>query len=103
MIRQKLTIRIIALIVALAAGAAFIDMFRAPHKQITAPILINAIILYQKHLSPLLPTKCKFTPTCSEYAKQAIRKYGTFKGSMKSIWRVLRCSPFTKGGGVDYP
>ena len=56
------------------------------------------IKLYQKLLSPLFPPSCRFSPTCSEYAVQAITKYGIFKGTIKSIWRILRCNPFNSGG-----
>ena len=64
-------------------------------------ILISFINFYQKHISLWLESKnvkCKFYPTCSEYTKQAIEKYGAFKGSLKGIWRILRCNPFSKGG-----
>ena len=64
-------------------------------------ILISIINWYQKHISLWLDSKnikCKFYPTCSEYTKQAIEKYGAFKGSIKGIWRILRCNPFSKGG-----
>jgi putative membrane protein insertion efficiency factor len=53
---------------------------------------------YQKLISPLFPPSCRFYPTCSEYAIQAIEKYGIFKGSVKAVWRILRCNPFNKGG-----
>lgn len=61
-------------------------------------IFIFPIKLYQKFISPLLPPSCRFYPTCSEYAVQAITKYGIFLGGAKAIWRILRCNPFNKGG-----
>jgi len=61
-------------------------------------LLIVIIALYKKYISPILPPSCRFHPTCSEYAMQAIEKYGVFKGGLKSIWRVLRCNPWNKGG-----
>ena len=64
-------------------------------------ILIKLINWYQKHISKELNhgnIKCKYYPTCSEYTKQAIEKYGAIKGSIKGIWRILRCNPFSKGG-----
>ena len=64
-------------------------------------ILIHLINFYQKHISLWLQSKninCKFHPTCSEYTKQAIKKYGAFRGSLKGIWRIIRCNPFSKGG-----
>lgn len=56
------------------------------------------IRLYQKFISPLFPPSCRFFPSCSEYAAQAFTKYGIFKGTLKSVWRILRCNPFNKGG-----
>ncbi len=53
---------------------------------------------YQKFISPLFPPSCRFYPTCSEYAIQAIGKYGILKGGIKAAWRILRCNPFNKGG-----
>lgn len=54
---------------------------------------------YRKYISPLFGTsKCKFTPTCSEYAMEVYKKYNFFKASYLSIWRILRCNPFNKGG-----
>lgn len=66
-------------------------------------IAVRLIELYQKYLSPLKrqPT-CRFIPTCSEYAIMAIEKYGFLKGSLKAVWRILRCNPFSKGG-LDLP
>lgn len=69
-------------------------------------ILIKFIKVYQKTLSfdhgifkHLYPYGyCRFYPTCSEYAIQAIEKYGCIKGSLKAAWRVMRCNPFNKGG-----
>lgn len=64
-------------------------------------IFIGLINFYQKHISVWLESKnikCKYYPTCSEYTKQAIEKHGVFKGSIKGIWRILRCNPFSKGG-----
>jgi putative membrane protein insertion efficiency factor len=61
-------------------------------------ILVFIIKGYQKLISPLFPPSCRFYPTCSEYAIQAIEKYGIFKGGIKAAWRILRCNPFNKGG-----
>ncbi|MDR3628501.1 MAG: membrane protein insertion efficiency factor YidD [Ignavibacteriaceae bacterium] len=61
-------------------------------------ILVFIIKGYQKLISPLFPPSCRFYPTCSEYAIQAIEKYGIFKGGIKAVWRILRCNPFNKGG-----
>ncbi len=64
-------------------------------------ILIKIIEWYQKNISVYLESKnvrCKYYPTCSEYTKQAIEKYGAFKGSLLGLARILRCNPFSKGG-----
>ena len=64
-------------------------------------VLIFFIEKYQKHISLFLDNKgikCKFYPTCSEYTKQAIIKYGAIKGSFIGVKRILRCNPFSKGG-----
>ncbi|OGU85559.1 MAG: membrane protein insertion efficiency factor YidD, partial [Ignavibacteria bacterium RBG_16_35_7] len=53
---------------------------------------------YKKLISPVLPPSCRFYPTCSEYSIQALEKYGVIKGGAKTIWRILRCNPFNKGG-----
>jgi hypothetical protein len=60
--------------------------------------MIYLIRLYQKFISPLLPPSCRFYPSCSEYSAQAFAKYGLLKGFVKSVWRILRCNPFNKGG-----
>ncbi len=64
-------------------------------------IFIWLINMYQKHISIWLESKninCKFYPTCSEYTKQAIEKYGVVKGCFLGTYRILRCNPFSKGG-----
>lgn len=64
-------------------------------------VLINLINFYQRHISLWLDSKnikCKFYPTCSDYTKQAIEKYGVIKGVFLGIKRILRCNPFSKGG-----
>ena len=60
--------------------------------------LIAAIEFYRKWLSPLKPPTCRFIPTCSEYAVQAINKYGALKGSLLAVKRILRCNPFGSSG-----
>lgn len=61
-------------------------------------IFLALIRGYQKYISPMLPPSCRFQPTCSQYAIEAISKYGAFKGGAMAAWRVLRCNPFCKGG-----
>ena len=53
---------------------------------------------YQRYISPIFGKSCRFYPTCSEYTKQAIKKYGVIKGSFYGIKRIIRCNPFSKGG-----
>ena len=59
---------------------------------------VKLIEFYQKDISPGLGNHCKFYPTCSEYAKQAIDKYGIIKGNILAIYRIIRCNPFSHGG-----
>ena len=61
-------------------------------------VLIAVIHFYQKNISPLKKPCCRFYPSCSEYAVQAITKYGAIKGIFMAVWRILRCNPFCKGG-----
>jgi len=53
---------------------------------------------YQKNISPKKPACCKYTPSCSEYTRQSISKYGFFKGWLLGAYRILRCNSFSKGG-----
>ncbi len=65
-----------------------------------AIFLIN---LYRKHISPMKKPCCRFMPTCSEYALEAFSKYGFFKALRLTVWRILRCNPFCKGGYDPVP
>jgi putative membrane protein insertion efficiency factor len=58
---------------------------------------------YQRVVSPLLPPSCRFVPSCSEYGYQAIEKYGIIRGGAMTVWRILRCNPFGKGGYDPVP
>ena len=62
---------------------------------------ILLIEFYQRHISKGLGKRCIYYPTCSEYTKQAIDKYGIIRGNILGIFRILRCNPFSKGG-IDY-
>ncbi len=66
-------------------------------------VLLVLIKGYQQILSPYLRPCCRFTPSCSHYAIEAIQKYGALKGSGMAIWRILRCNPFCKGGYDPVP
>lgn len=61
-------------------------------------ILISLIKFYRKFISPLKPPCCRFYPTCSQYALDAIEKYGAIKGGFMGLYRILRCNPFNPGG-----
>jgi uncharacterized protein len=61
-------------------------------------IVLAPIRLYQRLISPLLPRRCKYHPTCSEYAAQAVRTYGVPRGLVLATWRLLRCNPWSHGG-----
>lgn len=54
--------------------------------------------LYQRWVSPSLPPSCRYVPTCSDYAMEAIERYGALRGGLMAAWRLLRCHPFVKGG-----
>ena len=69
-------------------------------KRIFGLLLIIPIKIYQIIISPLLGPSCRFTPTCSQYAVEAIQKYGPFKGSWLSFKRILKCHPWG-GSGYD--
>lgn len=60
--------------------------------------MLAPIRLYQRLLSPLLPQRCKYHPTCSEYAVQAVRAHGPVRGLVLAGWRLLRCNPLSDGG-----
>lgn len=66
-------------------------------------ILIALIRFYQKYISPMKGTKCPYFPTCSQYGLEAIQKHGALKGGLLTIWRILRCNPFSKGGVDPVP
>ena len=61
-------------------------------------IAIAPIRVYQTVISPALPRRCKYEPTCSAYAVQAIRRFGILRGLVLAAWRLLRCNPFSHGG-----
>jgi putative membrane protein insertion efficiency factor len=64
-------------------------------------LLVAPIRLYQRTISPALPARCKYHPSCSEYAVQAVRRYGVLRGVVLAGWRLLRCNPWSHGG-VDF-
>lgn len=66
-------------------------------------LLIRIIKLYQKNISPIKPGCCRFIPTCSAYAMEAIEVHGALKGGLLAVWRLLRCHPLCKGGYDPVP
>jgi uncharacterized protein len=65
--------------------------------------MMGAIRFYRKGISPLKPPVCRFEPTCSAYALEAIERYGAARGAWLSVRRILRCQPFCKGGYDPVP
>lgn len=61
-------------------------------------VIVACIRLYQVCVSPFLPRSCRFYPTCSEYAIQAVARYGVVRGLLLAAYRILRCNPFSPGG-----
>ena len=64
-------------------------------------LAIAPVRLYQRAISPALPRRCKYHPTCSAYALSVIRRYGILRGLVLAVWRLLRCNPWSHGG-VDF-
>ena len=56
------------------------------------------VVAYQRVISPTLPRRCRYEPTCSHYAVEAVREFGILRGTVLGVWRVLRCNPFSAGG-----
>ena len=65
--------------------------------------VISAIRFYQREISPLSPPRCRYIPTCSQYALEAVEKYGAIKGTFLATKLILRCNPFHKGGYDPVP
>ncbi len=66
-------------------------------------LAVAPIVVYQRLVSPLLPRRCRFVPTCSEYAVAVITKHGVLRGSWLAVRRVLKCHPFHRGGYDPVP
>ena len=66
-------------------------------------LMIALVKFYRKHISPYKPPCCRFTPTCSAYALEAFEKRGFFVGMILTVWRILRCNPFCRGGYDPVP
>ena len=61
-------------------------------------LVLVPVRFYQLVIGPLLPNVCRFHPSCSEYFIEAVHKHGPIRGSLKGVWRVLRCNPWSQGG-----
>ncbi len=68
-----------------------------------ASILIGLLHGYKRFISPVLPPACRFFPSCSEYAAEAIEKHGPFNGVRLAVWRIVRCAPWHPGGHDPVP
>ena len=64
---------------------------------------LAVIAAYQRWISPAMPRRCRYEPTCSDYAVQAIRRFGVARGALLTCWRLLRCNPFSHGGFDPIP
>jgi hypothetical protein len=96
-------LRLAGIIFGLLALAVTADGLRSPQVQIVSRILAGGIQIYQDRISPLLHLNhriqfCRFTPTCSEYMRQSLLKYGLFPGLARGTWRIIRCNPWNPGG-----
>lgn len=66
-------------------------------------ISLATIRFYQRHVSPSMRPTCRFSPTCSQYAYEAVERYGSVRGALMSGWRILRCNPLNNGGYDPVP
>jgi uncharacterized protein len=66
-------------------------------------VVLATIGAYQRLISPVLPRRCRYEPTCSAYASEAIRRFGAARGLLLASWRLLRCNPFSHGGFDPVP
>jgi putative membrane protein insertion efficiency factor len=97
-----------ALVVVLALSSALAgDAFNPPSEQWSAHAAAAAVTGYRATISPLLArsgvVRCRYRPTCSAYAAEALRRRGFFPGTALAAWRVVRCNPFSKGGFDPVP
>ena len=61
-------------------------------------LLLAPLHLYRRVISPALPARCRYYPSCSQYAVEAVRSYGLIRGGILAVWRVIRCNPVSRGG-----
>jgi uncharacterized protein len=67
-------------------------------RRVARLVVLAPIVAYQRFISPAIPRRCKYEPTCSRYAVEAIREYGILRGLVLAGWRLLRCNPWSYGG-----
>jgi putative membrane protein insertion efficiency factor len=70
----------------------------SPLSRLARAVVVAPIVAYQRLISPAIPRRCKYEPTCSRYAVEAIRRYGILRGLVLAGWRLLRCNPWSHGG-----
>jgi putative membrane protein insertion efficiency factor len=100
---SKLRIGAVAIVILIAIA---LDLRRPPSAQWSTAAAVGSIHLYQATLSPIyarLGVQCRFTPTCSHYGEEAIRRFGVARGGWLAAKRILRCGPWTPAGTVDPP
>lgn len=66
-------------------------------------VLLATIGAYRRWISPSLPRRCRYEPTCSSYAAESVRRFGALRGALLACWRLLRCNPFSHGGFDPVP
>ena len=71
--------------------------------RLLARMLIAMVVAYRRYVSPVLPARCRFYPSCSAYSLEALQKHGAIRGTGLTIWRLLRCHPFPPGGYDPVP
>ncbi len=70
---------------------------------VLARVLVAMVVAYRRYVSPVLPARCRFYPSCSAYSLEALQKHGAIRGTGLTIWRLLRCHPFHPGGYDPVP
>jgi putative membrane protein insertion efficiency factor len=77
--------------------------FAARAAHIVSRILLALLAAYKRWLSPLLGARCRFHPSCSDYARDAVERFGAARGGVLALWRILRCQPLCRGGFDPVP
>lgn len=82
----------------MSAAAAGGSGERGPVAWAARAVVVAPVVVYQRLISPGLPRRCRYEPTCSRYAVQAVGEYGILRGLVLATWRLLRCNPWSHGG-----